>query len=71
MLVNNSARFSQHMRIILSMRLIRKDFRSVARKEIRDWIRKGLLVERGGLLLATDALQKAFRFVESIENLEP
>lgn len=46
-----------------------KDFRSVARKEIRDWIRKGLLVERGGLLLATDALQKAFRFVESIENL--
>ncbi|TVP77297.1 MAG: DUF3375 domain-containing protein [Puniceicoccaceae bacterium] len=44
------------------------DFPALARKEIREWIRKGLLVERGGLVFATDALQSAFRFVESIRE---
>lgn len=44
------------------------DFRAVARRELREWIRRGLLVERAGSILATDALQTAFRFVEGIEN---
>lgn len=46
------------------------DFRALARRELRDWIRRGLLVERGGSILATDALQSAFRFVEGLEGLE-
>jgi len=44
------------------------DFPSLARKELREWIRKGLLAERGGLVFATDALQASFRFVESIRE---
>lgn len=44
------------------------DVRALARRELREWIRRGLLVERGGSILATDALQTAFRFVEGIEN---
>lgn len=44
------------------------DFPALARRELRDWIRKGLLAERGGQIFATDALQSAFRFVESIRE---
>jgi hypothetical protein len=44
------------------------DFPALARKELRDWIRKGLLAERGGLVFATDALQASFRFIESIRE---
>lgn len=40
----------------------------VARKEIRQQIRSGLLTERNGMLAATDALQVAFRFVESLAD---
>ena len=40
----------------------------VARKEIRQHIRTGLLTERNGVLSATDALQLAFRFVESLSD---
>ncbi|WP_309386425.1 DUF3375 domain-containing protein [Cerasicoccus frondis] len=42
------------------------DFRALARKELREWIKRGLLVERGGAILATDSLQAAFGFLESI-----
>ena len=45
-----------------------EDFPALARKELREWIRRGLLAERGGLVFATDALQSAFRFVESIRE---
>lgn len=38
-----------------------------ARKELRSWIRKGLIVERDGRLMATDALQKALVFVEGLD----
>ena len=44
------------------------DFPALARKELRDWIRKGLLAERGGRVFATDALQSSFRFVEGIRS---
>jgi len=39
-----------------------------ARKELRAWIRRGLIVERNGKLMATDALQKALDFVEGLDN---
>jgi hypothetical protein len=39
-----------------------------ARKELRSWIRKGLIVERDGRLMATDALQKALTFVEGLDE---
>lgn len=44
------------------------DFRALARRELRDWIKRGLLVERNGILFATDALQATFRFLETIEQ---
>jgi len=44
------------------------DFAQAARKELRTWLKRGLVVEREGKLLATDSLQKAFLFVESLEE---
>ena len=44
------------------------DFAQASRRELRDWIKRGLVVERDGKLLATDALQKAFHFVEGLED---
>jgi len=41
---------------------------STARKELRQWIRRGLIVERDGQLLATDALQRAMLFVDSLQD---
>ncbi|MDB5341312.1 MAG: hypothetical protein JWN70_6931 [Planctomycetaceae bacterium] len=38
-----------------------------ARKELRQWFKRGLIVERNDQLLATDALQRAFLFLDSIE----
>ena len=39
-----------------------------ARKELRGWVKRGLVVERDGRLLATDALEAAFRFIDSLDN---
>ena len=39
-----------------------------ARREIREWLKRGLIVERDGQLLATDALQRAFHFLDSLED---
>lgn len=39
-----------------------------ARKEMRGWIKRKLIVERDGQLLATDALQRCFFFLESLED---
>lgn len=44
------------------------DFPALARRELRDWIRQGILAERGGLLLATDSLQTVFRFINDLES---
>jgi len=43
-------------------------FATVAQRELRGWIRQRLLVEREGVLFATDSLQKAFQFVDSLED---
>ena len=42
------------------------DFVSAARKELRAWIKRGLLVEREGRLHATDALEESMRFVSGL-----
>ena len=39
-----------------------------ARKEVRRWIQRDLVIEREGNLYATDALEKAFYFVTSLEQ---
>ncbi len=47
---------------------IEDDFSLAARREIRTWLKRGLIVERGGQIMATDALQRALRFIESLED---
>lgn len=47
---------------------IGEDHALSARRELRSWIRRGLIVERGGELLATDALQKACDFVDALSD---
>ncbi|WP_374319175.1 DUF3375 family protein [Pseudoxanthomonas kaohsiungensis] len=42
------------------------DTAALARKELRTWIRRVLVVEREGRLYATDALETALRFVEAL-----
>jgi len=45
-----------------------EDRLSLARRELRDWIKRGLVVEREGNLYATDALEAALRFVDALGN---
>ena len=45
-----------------------EDRLAVARRELRDWIKRGLVVEREGRLYATDALEEALRFVDALDN---
>lgn len=44
------------------------DAAAEARKELRSWIRRGLIVEREGRLIATDALQKALQFADGLND---
>jgi len=41
---------------------------ATSRRELRDWMKRGLVVERDGKLLATDALEKAFVFIDSLDD---
>lgn len=50
------------------MELSSDDPASDARKELRAWIRQGLIVERDERLIATDALQKALSFAEGLDD---
>lgn len=43
-------------------------YRVLARREIRQWIRQELILEREGRLIATDALEATFRFVDGLDN---
>ena len=45
-----------------------EDLASAARRELRQWLKKGLIVERAGHVFATDALQRALRFVDALED---
>lgn len=44
------------------------DSLALARKELRGWIKRGLVVERDGQLLATDALEEALRFADGLDD---
>jgi hypothetical protein len=44
------------------------DYYGAARREVRQWIRRGLIVERDGRIMATDALQRALAFLESLRD---
>ncbi len=44
------------------------DFQQEARREIRGWIKRGLLQERHGSILATDALDSVLRFVRGLDQ---
>ena len=37
-----------------------------ARRELRQWLKRGLIVERGGKILATDAFQRSLMFLDSL-----
>ncbi|MCL7928960.1 DUF3375 domain-containing protein [Halomonas llamarensis] len=39
-----------------------------AGRELREWIRRGLVIERGQRLYATDALSSAIQFIDSLDN---
>ncbi len=39
-----------------------------AKKELRNWIKKRLIVEREGKIMATDALESALRFADDLDN---
>lgn len=42
--------------------------RLLAGRELRQWIKRGLVIERGQRLYATDALSSALQFIESLDN---
>lgn len=45
-----------------------EDSYGAARREVRQWIRRGLIVERDGRIMATDALQRALAFLEDLKD---
>jgi hypothetical protein len=45
-----------------------EDPAAAARRELREWIRRLLVVEREGRLYATDALESALQFVQSLDG---
>lgn len=45
-----------------------EDCAAVARRELRDWLKRGLVTEREGRLYATDALEAALRFVVGLDG---
>ena len=44
------------------------DFPNLADRELREWSKRKLLIERKGRLLATDALEKALYFMDSLDD---
>ncbi|MGE3637379.1 MAG: DUF3375 domain-containing protein [Pirellulales bacterium] len=44
------------------------DYSLSARRELKQWVKRGLVVEREGLLFPTDALQRALHFLDSLED---
>lgn len=44
------------------------DYARQARRELNAWIRRALILERDGRIIATDALESVFRFVDGLDN---
>lgn len=47
---------------------IEADNELAARREIRKWLKRGLIVERDGRIMATNSLQRALRFIEALDG---
>lgn len=45
-----------------------EDHAVAARKELRQWMKKRLIVERDGLLFSTDALERSLSFLNALED---
>ncbi len=45
-----------------------EDHPLAARRELRQWIKRGLIVERSGKIMATDAFQKSLMFHRFLED---
>jgi len=45
-----------------------EDHHAAARRELRQWLKRGLVVERDGQAIATDALQRSLDFLGSLEE---
>lgn len=41
---------------------------AAARRELRKWLKRGLIVERDGQIMATDALQRSLAFLNGLED---
>src|SRR5690606_21028268 len=44
------------------------DTRILAARELRQWIKRGLVMERGQRLYSTDALSAAIRFIDTLDD---
>lgn len=44
------------------------DYALAARRELRDWIKRDLIIERQGKISATDALQQALGFIDGLHD---
>ena len=44
------------------------DYTLAARRELRDWLKRELITERQGKIIATDALQQALSFIEDLND---
>jgi hypothetical protein len=45
-----------------------EDYALIARRELRDWLRRELITERKGNFIATDALQQALGFIDGLSD---
>jgi len=45
-----------------------KDFLQQARRELRSWIKRRLIIERGGELIPTDDLQRTMLFIDGLQD---
>jgi hypothetical protein len=46
-----------------------EDHAQTARRELRQWLKRELIVERNGQVLATAALQRSFQFLDSLDEI--
>lgn len=45
-----------------------QNYRRAANRELKEWIKRKLIIEREGRIIATDELQQALRFVEGLSD---
>lgn len=60
--------FSEHANDPIYELSSEDDFSLSARRELRIWLKRGLVVERDGQLMATDMLERALQFLTELEE---